>query len=318
MSCLIGSSGFVGSALQRSQKFKYCYSRKNINNSKGMIFDTVICAAAPGSMFYANKNPSQDKEFIDRLILNLTKLKARRLILVSTIAVLPDFGSGYNELFKPVTPRDTYGKNRLRLENFCQNNFLNCLIVRLPALFGEGLKKNFIFDILNPMPSMLTHSHYESINSCLSYQLSSKLNSFYKYNKNTEMYIICRKSLLQTGVKAELEREVTAQGLSALSFTSEKSKFQCYNLQNLWEDINKSLNANLNIIHLSPEPVLASDIYLSATGKKMQSTNAKARYEDFRTINSKLWGIEQKYIASKESVLKGIKAFCARQSMCDL
>lgn len=318
MFCMIGSSGFVGSTLQRSKKFKYCYNRKNIGNSVGMSFDNVICTAAPGSMFHANQNPSQDKKCIDNLILDLTRLKANRFILVSTIAVFSNIGCGHNELYKPKTPTDTYGKNRLRLENFCINHFSNCLIVRLPALFGEGLKKNFIFDILNPMPSMLTQSHYESITSCLSSRLRSKLSLFYKYNEDTEMYIICRKSLLRTDLKSEFEREVTAQGLSALSFTSEKSKFQCYNLQNLWEDINKSLSADLKIIHLSPEPILASDIYFSVTGKKMISTNAPARYEDFRTIHSNLWGVEQNYIANKRLILKDLNAFCAQQFMCNL
>ncbi len=318
MSCLIGSSGFVGSALQRYNKFEYCFNRKNISDSEGRNFDTVICAAAPGSMFYANLHPNQDTESIDSLILNLTRLNASRFVLVSTIAVFSDLGNGHNELYKPITPKDTYGMNRLRLENFCRNNFSNFLLIRLPALFGEGLKKNFIFDILNPMPSMLTQYHYESITSCLSSRLRSKLNFFYKYNENVEMYFICRKSLLQTGLKSEFEMEVTAKGLSALSFTSEKSKFQCYNLENLWKDINKSLSVDLKIIHLSPEPILASDIYFSVTGKKMISTNAKVRYEDFRTIHSNLWGIEQNYIASKRKVLKDLNAFYEKQSMSKL
>ena len=42
-----------------------------------------------------------------------------------------------------------YGYNRLRIENFIRDNFDDYLIVRLPALFGWKLKKNFFFDILN-------------------------------------------------------------------------------------------------------------------------------------------------------------------------
>ena len=38
----------------------------------------------------------------------------------------------------------TYGKNRLLLEQFVEKNYDNYLIVRLPALFGKGLKKNLL------------------------------------------------------------------------------------------------------------------------------------------------------------------------------
>jgi len=41
-----------------------------------------------------------------------------------------------------------YGTNRYFLEQFCRENF-NTTIVRLPGLFGPGLKKNVIYDLLH-------------------------------------------------------------------------------------------------------------------------------------------------------------------------
>ena len=41
-----------------------------------------------------------------------------------------------------------YGVNRYYLEQFCRDNF-DTTIVRLPGLFGDGLKKNVIYDLMN-------------------------------------------------------------------------------------------------------------------------------------------------------------------------
>jgi hypothetical protein len=36
----------------------------------------------------------------------------------------------------------------------------DCHVVRLPALFSRNIKKNFIFDLINVIPSMLTEHKY--------------------------------------------------------------------------------------------------------------------------------------------------------------
>ncbi len=41
-----------------------------------------------------------------------------------------------------------YGKHRLELETFIQNRF-DALVVRLPSLFGKGIKKNIVYDFLH-------------------------------------------------------------------------------------------------------------------------------------------------------------------------
>ena len=42
-----------------------------------------------------------------------------------------------------------YGVNRYRLESFVRQHHPDALIVRLPGLFGPGLKKNVIYDFLH-------------------------------------------------------------------------------------------------------------------------------------------------------------------------
>ena len=52
-----------------------------------------------------------------------------------------------------------YGNNRYRLEEITRSLFPRSIIIRLPGLFGTGLKKNFLFDFLNNSPSVtMTHS----------------------------------------------------------------------------------------------------------------------------------------------------------------
>lgn len=48
-----------------------------------------------------------------------------------------------------------YGKDRLWLENKVSDSF-DSLVIRLPGLYGKGLKKNFLYDYINYIPALLT------------------------------------------------------------------------------------------------------------------------------------------------------------------
>ena len=146
---LIGHTGFVGGNLKRQHPFSHLYNSKNIDSMQGEEFEWVICAGLPGAKWIANKNPRQDWDNMTRLGEVLKTVRAGRFVLISTIDVYPvtagvdedfDCGSGANH---------PYGAHRLRFENFCRETFPDCAVARLPALFGGGLKKNVIFDLLN-------------------------------------------------------------------------------------------------------------------------------------------------------------------------
>ena len=147
---LIGYTGFVGSSLNRAAEFHAFYNSKNIGEIQDESFDIVICAGAPAVKWKANKFPEQDDQAIDALIEHLRSIKSAKLfVLISTIDVYP-VSIGHAEDFScDSQDNHTYGKNRLRLEKFVQGHFPNFLVIRLPALFGPGLKKNYIFDLLN-------------------------------------------------------------------------------------------------------------------------------------------------------------------------
>jgi len=137
MDGLIGYTGFVGSNILEQKDFDLCYNSKNIEQIKGKEFDLVACAGVHAVKWKANRNPKQDYSAIARLIECLDNIKFDKFVLISTISVYDN-------------PADNaYGQNRLYLENYLKNNHDNVSIVRLPSLFGNRLKKNVLYDILN-------------------------------------------------------------------------------------------------------------------------------------------------------------------------
>ena len=153
---LIGHTGFVGGALLRQAAFAVCFNSANIAAIEGQALGTLVCAAAPGSMLEANRAPERDAAQIAALIERLSKVRAERFVLISSIAVLADFGGGDDEGTQAFQQELAYGSHRRALEAFVESHFPNSLIVRLPALFGTELRKNFLFDLMNPLPSLLS------------------------------------------------------------------------------------------------------------------------------------------------------------------
>ncbi len=145
---LIGHTGFVGSNLLAQQKFTDLYNSKNIESMAGQEFDLVVCCGAPGAMWIANKNPAADWEVLQTLMRPLETVSAKRFVLISTIAVYPRPVEVNEDTAVDVEAQTPYGKHRFALEQFAASRF-NATIIRLPGLFGLGIKKNIIFDFLH-------------------------------------------------------------------------------------------------------------------------------------------------------------------------
>ncbi|KPJ92285.1 MAG: hypothetical protein AMJ55_10030 [Gammaproteobacteria bacterium SG8_15] len=146
---LVGYTGFVGGNLHRQSHFDFLYNSKNFNEIKGQSFDEVVCAGISAVKWQANKDPQTDREKIKALEDVLSSITAKRFILISTIDVYP-VAQGVDESFDCHSmDNHAYGTHRLAFEDFCLTQFPECYIVRLPGLFGDGLKKNVIYDLLN-------------------------------------------------------------------------------------------------------------------------------------------------------------------------
>ena len=147
-SALIGYSGFVGGNLLRQSAFDDLYRSTNIHDIAGKSYDLIVSAGVSSLKWKANKDPAADRAAIERLMTALSSVRAKLFILISTIDV---YNCPLNvDEDSPLIPDEMmpYGRNRWDLEQFVSRHF-NAVTVRLPNLFGDGLKKNVIFDLLH-------------------------------------------------------------------------------------------------------------------------------------------------------------------------
>jgi nucleoside-diphosphate-sugar epimerase len=145
---LIGYTGFVGSTLLRQRRFDACFNSSNVEQIHGRSFDLIVCAGAPAEKWKANKEPERDLDNIERLTRALVGADAQKVVLVSTVDVFLNPVDVDEDSPTPMTALHAYGRHRRRLEQIVAGRF-DAHIVRLPGLYGPGLKKNIIYDFLH-------------------------------------------------------------------------------------------------------------------------------------------------------------------------
>lgn len=145
---LIGYTGFVGGNLHAQHNFDDVYNSKNIADIEGKEYDLVVSAANRAEMWRINQEGEKDLAEIEEYISHIDKARIKKLVLISTVGVYKNPNGADED-----TPIETegllpYGSNRYCLEQYCRDHF-DTTIVRLPGLFGTGLKKNVIYDLLH-------------------------------------------------------------------------------------------------------------------------------------------------------------------------
>jgi nucleoside-diphosphate-sugar epimerase len=147
---LIGHTGFVGGTLLAGGGFSHGFNSRDFNDMRGESFDEVVCAGIPAVKWLANREPDQDRQAIGALLAVLETVRADRFVLISTVDVYPDPARPLDETAVLAgLPNHPYGQHRLEVEEFVAARFANHAIVRLPALFGDGLKKNALYDLIH-------------------------------------------------------------------------------------------------------------------------------------------------------------------------
>ena len=155
MDALIGSTGYVGGTLLAQRHFAARYHSTDIAAIRGQRFGRLVCAGATAVKWWANANPGEDRRRIQSLMADLRHVEAERFVLISTIDV---YGHPVATTeADPPAPTQPYGRHRLELERFAAHHFPRVHIVRLPALFGPGLKKNALYDLLHDNRLELVH-----------------------------------------------------------------------------------------------------------------------------------------------------------------
>lgn len=309
---LIGDTGFVGGALIQQIQFDRTYNSRSIDAIRGEVFDVLICAGAPATMWIANAAPEADAANLERLAGAIGEAKIARLVLISTIAVFDDVSRGYTESTAHYEQKKAYGANRRRLEVVLQESH-DATVVRLPALFGPGLKKNFIFDIINPIPSFIKDHKFKEVQDRFSPAHRALLDVFYAWDDAVSMYRLDRQGLKASGDRDVLLSAFEQIDFTAVSFTNSESRYQFYNVVNLAHDIGQCMAAGIDTLNVCSEPWRAGDLHELLTGRPHDFHSAPVVSEDVRTDYASVFGGDGDYLYDRASVLDELKAFVARE-----
>ncbi|MDL2253356.1 sugar nucleotide-binding protein [Ruminococcaceae bacterium OttesenSCG-928-I18] len=297
---LVGHTGFVGGNLAAGHTFDAMYHSTDIEESFGADNGLVIYSGMPSEKFLANADPAADLAVAEKAMDNIRKMRPEQLVLISTVDVYPRPFGVYEDTAVHSEEMPAYGKNRRALEDWVRQAFPEALIVRLPGLFGKGLKKNFIYDMLTIIPMMLREDRFEQL---------SKKNPLVRacYAKDEAGFYRLEAEQTQ---REELKAFFENNDFNALSFTDSRSVFQFYNLANLWTDLSRCLKMNLRLMNLATEPVEAGALYKALFGEEFVNyLDRPPAFYDVRTHYGREFGGDDDYVADRDEVLAGIGKF---------
>lgn len=306
MKILVGHTGFVGSNLNAQTTFDKVFNSKNIESAFGLRPDLLVYCGVRAEKFIANQQPEKDLEHIKTAMIQIDKIKPKKIVLISTIDVYPNPINTDESTLLSVDDKaaSPYGRHRLMLENHVASHYTDYHIVRLPGLFGKGIKKNFIFDLLNPIPQKLTRVLYDKF---VIEEVS--LKTYYTLNEATGFYELLE-GLDFTKDSPELIAIFKRLHFSTLSFTDSRGIFQFYPLMRLWSDIKTVILNNLKYVNLATEPVSISDLYHALYQKSFENPLSKPIPSyDFKTQHALAFGGHNGYLMSSNEVILAIKTF---------
>lgn len=300
---LVGCTGFVGGNLAQSHPFDGLYHSTDVQQAYGTRPELLVYAGMPAAKYLANTEPEKDRAAAETALENMRRIAPRKLVLISTVDVYqnPD---GVNEDVQPdLDAPGAYGRNRAWLEQAVRSEFPTVLILRLPGLFGAGLKKNFLYDLLTVTPAMLTMEKYvqlSEVQPLVKRCYRNAGNGFYRVDAH--------------GKDAAALREWFAgNDFNALSFTDSRAVYQFYDLSWLWRHISTALAQGLLCVNLATAPLEVSQLYAALThGRRFENylQGKPVRY-DMHTKYAEALGGKGCYCADCQAVLDHIAGFMA-------
>lgn len=179
MDALIGFNGFVGSNLLSQLKEKpELFNSSNIESIRFKHYGNLYLCCPFGTKYIVNRESSKDLANILNLLAILATVDCNTCYLVSSQDCNSSSTSDESFSGKPITP---YGTNRLFFEEAVRDLFCEHHVLRIGCLFGKGLKKNIIYDLLN-------NNYLENLTEDYSFQLYNMnnllcdLEMLHKYN----------------------------------------------------------------------------------------------------------------------------------------
>jgi len=302
---LVGNTGFVGQNLAAEHRFDGLFHASDIAEAYGACPDLLVYAGVTGTKYMANHEPEKDLAVVKNALENIRRIRPKRLVLISSVDVYRD-PVGVDEADSSQTEHmQTYGIDRLLLEQWVREEYPEALFVRLPGIYGLGLKKNFIYDYIHLVPPMLTSRLFFELNA-----QDSMIADFY-----TDLHNGFYQCAAQDGRGyASLQRYFTKAGFSAMNFTDSRGIFQYYNLRYLWLHLVVAMNNQLKRINIATEPFSIAELCSYLDGRTFENYLEKPLvHYDVHTRYASLFGKSGKYIFSKEEVFRDLKKYIAEQ-----
>lgn len=226
---LIGYTGTVGkSILDLYPNINYKYNSKNIKDIHNKYFDTLYIAGVSANKWFANNHSEEDKQNIQKLIDDLSFVKANKVFLISTIDI---------DYF----PNEPYSINRLYFENCMKKQFNNLYIIRLPGLIGKHIKKNFIHDCKYLIPEFFKDN------------IIDELKDYYEFDGS----VYRLKHNINTSKLIEILKE---NNITSLKFSNKNSIYQYFDLSKLDDLFNKAENENIRLMQVSSYPISTNEV----------------------------------------------------------
>ena len=297
---LVGHTGFVGSNLAAQTDFDGLYNSKNIEEAYGQGGDVLVYSGLRAEKFLANRRPDLDHDMIEQAERNIERIGCACTVFISTVDVYPD-PRGVDE----TTPIDAselapYGANRLEMEGWLARSCPRHLIVRLPALFGKNLKKNFLYDLTHPVPGMLSDDLHARLGAA-----EPLIERGYAQNEYGFWQLV-------PGAKKDgaLTEAFARAGFDSKSFTDSRSRFQFFNLAHLWGLIERALDEGIELLNVTSEPVSAAEVYAHVYGGEFVNEVAARPFDyDMRTVHAEALGGSDGYLYDRQTVLAEIADF---------
>lgn len=300
---LVGSTGLVGQNLLASYDFDTAVHSTNVSEAFIDEYSLVVYAGVTGMKYLANRFPENDLQVIDSALENLQQIKAEKIVLISTIDV-------YEHPFEkdeddPVDDMQAspYGRHRAFLEQAVRNEYPHALFVRLPAIYGNGLKKNFVYDMIHASPSRLEAWRYQEFaeeSSLIKENYIEAENGFYALRNDAPL--------------ESLDAWFSNSSFNALSFTDSRSTYQFYDLNCLWNHIRQALARDLRVLNIATPPISAGEAYQFIFDDNWTNhlTNQVVHYNIKSKHSPNEYGASG-YYQSKEEELIRLKRFITTQ-----
>jgi nucleoside-diphosphate-sugar epimerase len=158
---VIGSGGFVGSnladALKRNKKSIIRIEKDtSIDEIREYSLGSVYFCAGNPLTFLSKKEPVKCmQQNVAELYPYLGMLEYKKFVYISSILVYPQSSICYKESMPiDISQLGLYGAHKYMGERYVREFAKTWLIVRPTSFFGNGLKKNLLFDLQHDNPNI--------------------------------------------------------------------------------------------------------------------------------------------------------------------